>query len=111
MRQVIIVILLIFLIFGFSVMLKRNHGMRKEGSCLYVRGQMLKQPIKSQGEYIPQCTLYGHYFQQQCDDSSSTCWCVDKLGAKIDGTDQAIGQQPQACRLSWLSSLYRRMQE
>ncbi|XP_043926434.1 thyroglobulin-like [Protopterus annectens] len=40
------------------------------------------------GAYIPQCDTDGSYKPMQCHDSTGFCWCVDRNGTKILGTEK-----------------------
>lgn len=39
------------------------------------------------GYFRPQCDEEGNYLPMQCWHSTGFCWCVDKNGNKIDGTE------------------------
>ena len=109
MTYIIYILLLLILVFAFSVTIKRHHYVKRAGTCLYIRKFLLKKQPKTEGEYIPQCTLFGRYFRQQCNESTNECWCVTVDGKKIVGT-AVMGRQPAMCHLNWFSQFYRQMQ-
>ncbi|XP_048588383.1 equistatin-like [Nematostella vectensis] len=39
------------------------------------------------GQFIPHCIPDGSYNSVQCWASTGYCWCVDKSGVKVDGTE------------------------
>ena len=38
------------------------------------------------GQWLPACDKTGGYTPLQCDQSSGSCWCVDRLGREIPRT-------------------------
>ncbi|XP_070578826.1 papilin-like isoform X2 [Ptychodera flava] len=49
------------------------------------------------GGYIPSCDVNGEFEPMQCQRSSGRCWCVDKEGREIPGTQRAPGQPRPVC--------------
>ena len=109
MKVVIYILILLVLVFAFSVIIKRHHYEKRPGTCLYVRKVLLNKQLKAEGQYIPQCTVFGSYFPQQCNESADKCWCVTPDGKKIPGT-VVTGGKPTMCPLDLFSQFYRRMQ-
>lgn len=110
MKALTYLTILIVLLLGFSIIIKRHHYVRQADSCLYARKIALK---KQTTHYIPQCTLLGHYFIKQCKRDKKTCFCVNKKGGPIANTQH--GSNPNtdshpACTLNWFYEHYRSLQ-
>ena len=63
------------------------------------------------GIYIPQCKADGSFEPMQCWGSTDYCWCVDKNGDEIPGTQTPPGNQEpncneQGCYNALLISIY-----
>ncbi|AKQ33711.1 thyroglobulin type-1 repeat-containing protein [Candidatus Coxiella mudrowiae] len=110
MRTIFYILILVILVFAFSVFIKRHDYTRKEDSCLHVRKTLLSKTPKPADIYIPQCTLFGDYISKQCNQSTSECWCVTLRGKEILNSRTPLGKTPDQCRLNWVYELYRRMQ-
>ena len=109
MRNSLMIVVLLILVFACSILIKRVVVTKKPGSCLYVRAALLHKTHKTPDMHIPQCTLYGNYYRQQCDVMESTCWCVTPQGARISGT-LVRDTDPSQCQLNWLQRLLQRVQ-
>ncbi|KAL9971160.1 hypothetical protein ACROYT_G023651 [Oculina patagonica] len=48
--------------------------------------------------YIPQCKEDGGFEPKQCSGSTGYCWCVDKNGDEIPGTQTPPGNQEPRCK-------------
>ncbi|XP_070771837.1 nidogen-1 [Enoplosus armatus] len=46
------------------------------------------------GQYIPVCDENGAYEPMQCHGSTGHCWCVDRNGQEIPGTQSGPGSRP-----------------
>lgn len=112
-RNSLFVLFMAFLVFSFSLIIKRHHHVMREGHCLYSVKRSLSADKQVRAKhYHPQCTLYGgHYLAQQCDPNTRVCWCVTRNGKKLPGTETPDGKQPEACRLNSLTSWFRKLQE
>lgn len=110
MKHIFYIIILLILIIIFGIVIKRHHYREQAGSCLSVRKAVLAQTPKQENAYIPQCTIFGNYISQQCNQSTGECWCVTREGQKIDGTQTSQGQQPAACPINWFYRYYRQLQ-
>jgi len=40
------------------------------------------------GTFVPQCQTSGEYKPVQCHALTGFCWCVDKNGGRVQGTEQ-----------------------
>jgi len=109
MRNSLMIVVLLILIFTCSIVIKRMVVTKKPGSCLHVRASLLHQAHKTPDMHIPQCTLYGHFYPQQCNVAEHTCWCVNPQGERIFGT-LVKDTEPTQCKLNWLQLLLQRMQ-
>ena len=49
------------------------------------------------GKRVPTCLSDGSYTPRQCSGSSGYCWCVDKSGNKVDGTDRGPTEDEPNC--------------
>lgn len=110
MKHIFYIIILLILIVIFGVVIKRHHYGADANSCLSVRKNTLAQTPKSENAYIPQCTIFGNYIPQQCNQNTGECWCVTTDGKPIAGTQTTTGQQPAACPINWFYRYYRQLQ-
>ncbi|OGO91133.1 MAG: hypothetical protein A3F10_01515 [Coxiella sp. RIFCSPHIGHO2_12_FULL_42_15] len=109
MRNAVIFVVLLVLVFAVSILFKRMFEIKKPSSCLYQRSHLLKLQPKPANLYIPQCTLYGHFYKVQCNVNENTCWCVHRNGAKVPNTI-VEGNEPKQCPMDWWKRLLQRMQ-
>ncbi|XP_061437245.1 insulin-like growth factor-binding protein 5 [Lethenteron reissneri] len=53
--------------------------------------------LNPKGIYIPNCDRKGFYKRKQCNPSKGRkrglCWCVDRYGAHIPGSEHVGGSQ------------------
>jgi hypothetical protein len=110
MKHIFYIIILLVLIVIFGIIIKRHHYDQQTDSCLNARKAMLAQTPKPANVYIPQCTIFGNYISQQCNQNTGECWCVTPNGKEIVGTKTSQGQQPAACPLNWFYRYYRQLQ-
>ena len=47
----------------------------------------LKNLESDRESYLPVCDEKGFYASRQCSKDSSFCWCVDRYGSVMQGTD------------------------
>ncbi len=110
MKHIFYIIVLLILIVIFGIMIKRHHYGEQSDSCLSVRKALLAQTPKSENTYIPQCTIFGNYISQQCNQNTGECFCVTHEGKPVVGTQTSGNQQPASCPLSWFYRYYRQLQ-
>lgn len=110
MKHIFYIVILLILIIIFGIVIKRHHYGQQSDSCLSLRKAMLAQTPKPENAYIPQCTIFGNYISQQCNQNTEECWCVTRDGKQIAGTQTPRGQQPAACPLNWFYRYYRQLQ-
>ncbi|CDQ92973.1 unnamed protein product [Oncorhynchus mykiss] len=62
---------------------------RPKTPCEIARENALKKVRP--GAYIPTCDATGRYTPEQCWGSTGYCWCVNRSGQKIQGTETPPG--------------------
>lgn len=110
MKHIFYIIVLSLLIIIFGIAIKRHHYHQQPDSCLSMRKQILSHMPKKPDVYIPQCTIFGNYMSQQCNQNTGECWCVTKMGQEIPNTRTPRGAQPIQCPLNWFYRYYRQLQ-
>nr|XP_003227637.2 PREDICTED: nidogen-2 [Anolis carolinensis] len=50
------------------------------------------------GPHVPECDDQGNYRPLQCHGSTGMCWCVDRDGNEVPGTQVPPGAPPPLCR-------------
>ncbi|XP_042316860.1 nidogen-2 [Sceloporus undulatus] len=57
-----------------------------------------QRPSFPGGPHVPECDDQGNYRPLQCHGSTGMCWCVDRDGKEIPGTQTPPGAPPPPCR-------------
>jgi hypothetical protein len=75
-----------------SLIVDNNRGLSE---CERLYKKVSEQKLV--GAYIPRCTNTGDYDAMQCHSSSGSCWCVNKMGQRIPGSANKVGDPPLKC--------------
>ncbi|KAJ7393360.1 Nidogen 1 [Desmophyllum pertusum] len=59
--------------------------------------EKLHEEANRADRYVPQCKADGSFEPKQCDGSTGYCWCVDKNGNEIPGTQTPPGGLEPNC--------------
>ena len=72
-------------------------------SC--VRQQQIANVVP--GVFYPTCQKNGTFHPQQCHPISNKCFCVDRNGVSIKGTEMEISQGLPVCNPYWNGKHFR----
>ncbi len=57
------------------------------------------------GAFVPTCKENGEFEETQCHGSTGYCWCVDKLGTKMEDTSRRF-EKPECKRSKIFINFY-----
>ncbi|XP_066454208.1 saxiphilin-like isoform X2 [Eleutherodactylus coqui] len=81
----------------YKVPTKCEEYIAKNLPCLKERQEALGGGHPLPGAFVPNCDEKGNYNPKQCHGSTGYCWCVNKNGQKINGTETPPGQPSPTC--------------
>ncbi|KAG9494510.1 hypothetical protein GDO78_002040 [Eleutherodactylus coqui] len=79
------------------IMVESHYHRAKNLPCLKERQEALGGGHPLPGAFVPNCDEKGNYNPKQCHGSTGYCWCVNKNGQKINGTETPPGQPSPTC--------------
>ncbi len=91
------ILMVVMMVMGLGYMVKYSFTTRELTPCVLAQKASIEQNTLAA---YPQCNFAGAYFPQQCSPMDRSCWCVDLLGHKINGTDSPAGTEPDDCLMN-----------